>query len=77
MPPAFRFASFYIATVRLSRDHFLPPDPSAFLAAEPATGRVIVIAPTRAACSRWRWMGAASSQKKHWAATPSREKCCA
>src|SRR6266704_1863780 len=49
-PPAFRFASFYIATVRLSRDHFLPPDPSAFLAAEPATGRVIVIAPTRAAC---------------------------
>src|SRR5256886_7455511 len=50
MPPAFGFASFYIATVRLSRDHFLPPDPSAFLAAEPATGRVIVIAPTRAAC---------------------------
>jgi len=36
--------------VRVSRDHFLPPDPSAFLAAEPATGRVIVIAPTRAAC---------------------------
>jgi hypothetical protein len=36
--------------VRPSRDHFLPPDPSAFLAAEPATGRVIVIAPTRAAC---------------------------
>jgi hypothetical protein len=32
------------------RDHFLPPDPQAFLAAEPATGRVIVIAPTRAAC---------------------------
>src|SRR3989440_430182 len=50
MPPAFRLAAFYIATVRLSRDHFLPPDPSAFLAAEPATGRVIVIAPTRAAC---------------------------
>jgi ATP-dependent RNA helicase HrpA len=36
--------------VRLSRDHFLPPDPQAFLAAEPPTGRVIVIAPTRAAC---------------------------
>jgi len=36
--------------VRISRDHFLPPDPHAFLAAEPATGRVIVIAPTRAAC---------------------------
>src|SRR5947199_8667791 len=50
MPPAFRSMSCYIATVRLSRDHFLPPDPSAFLAAEPATGRVIVIAPTRAAC---------------------------
>ena len=32
------------------RDHFLPPDPQAFLAAEPPTGRVIVIAPTRAAC---------------------------
>ncbi|HYK81633.1 MAG TPA: DEAD/DEAH box helicase [Gemmatimonadales bacterium] len=36
--------------MRISRDHFLPPDPRAFLAAEPATGRVIVIAPTRAAC---------------------------
>ncbi|MGE5758735.1 MAG: helicase-related protein, partial [Gemmatimonadota bacterium] len=33
-----------------TRDHFLPPDPQAFLAAEPPTGRVIVIAPTRAAC---------------------------
>ena len=36
--------------MRISRDHFLPPDPHAFLAAEPSTGRVIVIAPTRAAC---------------------------
>ncbi|HYT83865.1 MAG TPA: DEAD/DEAH box helicase, partial [Gemmatimonadales bacterium] len=36
--------------MRISRDHFLPPDPQAFLAAEPTTGRVIVIAPTRAAC---------------------------
>ena len=36
--------------MRISRDHFLPPDPHAFLAAEPPTGRVIVIAPTRAAC---------------------------
>ncbi len=36
--------------MRVVRDHFLPPDPSAFLAAEPPTGRVIVIAPTRAAC---------------------------
>lgn len=34
----------------LTRDHSLPPDPQAFLAAEPSTGRVIVIAPTRAAC---------------------------
>lgn len=36
--------------MRISRDHLLPPDPQAFLAAEPSTGRVIVIAPTRAAC---------------------------
>ena len=36
--------------MRLTRDHFVPPDPQAFLAAEPLTGRVIVIAPTRAAC---------------------------
>ncbi|MGH7530288.1 MAG: DEAD/DEAH box helicase [Gemmatimonadales bacterium] len=36
--------------MRSTRDHFLPPDPQAFLAAEPSTGRVIVIAPTRAAC---------------------------
>src|SRR3989441_7263739 len=34
----------------LFRSHFLPPDPTAFLAAEPDTGRVLVIAPTRAAC---------------------------
>ncbi|MGH9259048.1 MAG: hypothetical protein ACRD08_03985, partial [Acidimicrobiales bacterium] len=33
-----------------TRDHLLPPDRQAFLAAEPLTGRVIVIAPTRAAC---------------------------
>ncbi|HZO20120.1 MAG TPA: DEAD/DEAH box helicase, partial [Gemmatimonadaceae bacterium] len=32
------------------RDHYLPPDHDAFVAAEPPTGRVIVIAPTRAAC---------------------------
>lgn len=36
--------------MRITRDHFLPPDPQAYLAAEPPTGRVIVIAPTRAAC---------------------------
>jgi len=36
--------------VRVIRDHFLPPDPGAFLAGEPPTGRVVVIAPTRAAC---------------------------
>lgn len=32
------------------RDHFLPPDGEAFRRAEPASGRIIVIAPTRAAC---------------------------
>ncbi len=32
------------------RDHFLPPDPEAYRRAEPPSGRVIVIAPTRAAC---------------------------
>src|SRR5437764_3040804 len=32
------------------RDQYLPPDHDAFVGAEPATGRVIVIAPTRAAC---------------------------
>ena len=31
-------------------DRYLPPDRDAFLAAEPPTGRIIVIAPTRAAC---------------------------
>ena len=33
-----------------TRDHALPPDPQAYIAALPSTGRVIVIAPTRAAC---------------------------
>ncbi|MEW5916814.1 MAG: DEAD/DEAH box helicase [Gemmatimonadota bacterium] len=32
------------------RDRGLPPDHDAFVAAEPPTGRIIVIAPTRAAC---------------------------
>src|SRR5688500_6295445 len=36
--------------MRQVRDHYLPPDRDAFVAAEPPTGRVIVIAPTRAAC---------------------------
>ena len=31
-------------------DRYLPPDHAAFLAAEPPTGRILVIAPTRAAC---------------------------
>jgi len=31
-------------------DRYLPPDHAAFLAAEPATGRILIIAPTRAAC---------------------------
>ncbi len=32
------------------RDRYLPPDPDAFREARPARGRVIIIAPTRAAC---------------------------
>src|SRR3982751_6233422 len=32
------------------RDQYLPPDHDAFVGAEPPTGRIIVIAPTRAAC---------------------------
>ncbi|HEX6250313.1 MAG TPA: DEAD/DEAH box helicase [Gemmatimonadaceae bacterium] len=36
--------------LRHVRDPYLPPDREAFVAAEPPTGRVIVIAPTRAAC---------------------------
>jgi len=36
--------------VHPSRDHYLPPDRQAFHAARPPTGRVVVIAPTRAAC---------------------------
>jgi ATP-dependent helicase HrpA len=35
---------------RTVTDRYLPPDHGAFLAAEPPTGRLIVIAPTRAAC---------------------------
>ncbi|MEO8227979.1 MAG: DEAD/DEAH box helicase, partial [Gemmatimonadota bacterium] len=33
-----------------ARDHHLPPDPEAFRHAAPLRGRIIVIAPTRAAC---------------------------
>ncbi|MDQ3698385.1 MAG: DEAD/DEAH box helicase, partial [Gemmatimonadota bacterium] len=36
--------------MRSVRDQYLPPDRDAFVSAEPPTGRVIVIAPTRAAC---------------------------
>jgi hypothetical protein len=36
--------------MRQVRDQYLPPDHAAFVAAEPPTGRIIVIAPTRAAC---------------------------
>src|SRR3954462_3332537 len=32
------------------RDQYLPPDHDAFVGSEPPTGRIIVIAPTRAAC---------------------------
>lgn len=36
--------------LRTPQDRYIPPDHDAFIAAEPPTGRVIVIAPTRAAC---------------------------
>jgi hypothetical protein len=36
--------------VRTPIDRHLPPDHDAFVSAEPPTGRIIVIAPTRAAC---------------------------
>jgi len=36
--------------MRPSRDHHLPPDPDAYRHAAHPTGRIIVIAPTRAAC---------------------------
>jgi ATP-dependent helicase HrpA len=37
-------------TQRTIRDHFLPPDGDAYRRAAPSTGRIVVIAPTRAAC---------------------------
>ena len=36
--------------LRSVQDRYLPPDREAFIAGEPPTGRIIVIAPTRAAC---------------------------
>src|SRR6185503_15660593 len=36
--------------MRNIRDQYLPPDHASFVASEPPTGRIIVIAPTRAAC---------------------------
>lgn len=36
--------------MKITRDHLLPPDPDAYRRAEHPRGRVIVIAPTRAAC---------------------------
>jgi hypothetical protein len=38
------------SVTRTVQDKYLPPDHEAFVAAEPPTGRIIVIAPTRAAC---------------------------
>jgi ATP-dependent helicase HrpA len=37
-------------TSRMVRDRFLPPDQEAYRQKQPSSGRVIVIAPTRAAC---------------------------
>src|SRR4026209_523166 len=39
--------SFWMRNIR---DQYLPPDHASFVASEPLTGRIIVIAPTRAAC---------------------------
>src|SRR5258708_34109198 len=55
MSPRGRFASgaMYAPFMWMQRtvtDRYLPPDRDAFVAAEPPTGRIIVIAPTRAAC---------------------------
>ncbi len=36
--------------IRSVQDRYLPIDHKAFVAAEPPTGRIIIIAPTRAAC---------------------------
>ena len=36
--------------MRTTQDRYLPPDHDAYAAARPSTGRIIVIAPTRAAC---------------------------
>src|SRR2546422_6038300 len=41
---------FPLRMQRIVTDRYLPPDHAAFVAAEPPTGRLIVIAPTRAAC---------------------------
>src|SRR4051794_5152146 len=41
---------FPLKMQRTVTDRYLPPDHAAFVAAEPSTGRLIVIAPTRAAC---------------------------
>lgn len=40
----------YLPPVHPTRNHFLPPDPEAYRRAVHPRGRVIVIAPTRAAC---------------------------
>ncbi len=47
--PSFRDRSF-LPAMHPARDHLLPPDPEAFHRARHPRGRVIVIAPTRAAC---------------------------
>src|SRR5205085_11010958 len=41
---------FAVRMQRIVTDRYLPPDRQAFVASEPSTGRLIVIAPTRAAC---------------------------
>src|SRR5687767_10446351 len=43
-------AHSYFPTMHPSRDHHLPPDPDAYRHAPHPKGRIIIIAPTRAAC---------------------------
>jgi hypothetical protein len=47
---AFATGAAFFPFMRPSRDHHLPPDPDAYRHAPHPKGRVIVIAPTRAAC---------------------------
>ena len=49
-PFAFGLPPAFFPLMHPARDHHLPPDPDAYRHAPHLTGRIIVIAPTRAAC---------------------------